>query len=93
MHATSESSQIKKNSASLQELKDQIVVGGIYEHYKKKQYKVLSVSCCTDDLSWWVVYEALYENPVSQIWHRSLEEFLDNITIEGKTIPRFKFIQ
>jgi len=53
-----------------------VVVGGTYEHYKGGRYKVLAVSLNEEDHSWWVVYETLYDNPVSKIWHRRVEDFL-----------------
>lgn len=69
----------------------QLKIGGIYKHYKNKLYKVHSISKNADDLSLWVVYEALYENELSKIWHRKLEDFLEvGVWIEGQpAMPRF----
>jgi hypothetical protein len=69
-----------------------VKVGDIYEHYKGNRYKILAVSCHSEDLSWYVVYETLYNNPVSTIWHRPLEMFLGTIELNGKVVPRFKLI-
>lgn len=77
------------------ELIAQIKIGGIYKHYKNKVYKVHLLSKSADDLSWWVVYEALYENELSKIWHRRLEDFLEvGVWIEGQpAIPRFALVK
>lgn len=65
-------------------------IGGTYLHRNGNKYKVLSVACNTEDLSWDVIYEALYENKVSQVWRRKLEDFLAIITLEdGTQQPRF----
>jgi len=73
-------------------LLQEIKVGGIYQHYKGHQYKVLVVSRHTEDLTWYVVYEALYDNAVSKIWHRPIKMFLETVDIEGNTMPRFKLV-
>lgn len=67
-----------------------IQAGEIYEHYKGKQYKVISVSCCTESLQLAVVYQCLYDNNVSQIWHRPLDMFLGNLVVDDKEVQRFK---
>ena len=74
-----------------QDLRDQVVVGGIYGHYKDPhmKYRVLAISRQSEDLSWWV-YETLYENKVSKIWHRPLEMFLSNVLVDGKEVKRFR---
>ena len=77
----------------MQALIDQIKPGDMWRHYKNKDYRILSVSCHSEDLSWYVVYEALYDNPVSKIWHRPLEMFLGTVDIDGVIIPRFTHIQ
>ncbi len=70
---------------------------GIYEHYKGGQYKVLFIalnqSNDANDEERVVVYEALYENSLSQFWVRLEKDFLEEIEVEGVKIPRFKFIK
>ena len=82
-------------SRTQQELIAQLKIGGIYKHYKNKLYKVHMLSRSADDLSWWVVYETLYENELSKIWHRKLEDFLEiGVWIEGQpATPRFTLIE
>lgn len=69
-----------------QELK----VGSSYRHYKGNLYKVLSIAKHSETLEEMVVYECLYDNPDGKIWVRPLKMFLENITKDGKTFPRFK---
>ena len=65
---------------------------GIYKHYKKgKQYRVLGVGKHSETYEDMVVYEALYDNPVSQLWVRPLEIFTERVEHEGKHIPRFLY--
>ena len=77
----------------MQELISQIKPGEIWRHYKNKDYRILAVSCYSEDLSWYVVYEALYDNQVSKIWHRPLKMFLEEVEIDGTNVPRFKRIE
>lgn len=83
------------NNATEKQLIAQIKIGGIYKHYKNKLYKVHMVSKSADDLTWWVVYEALYENELSTMWHRKLEDFLEvGSWIDGQpAIQRFTLIE
>lgn len=67
-----------------------VQAGEIYEHYKGKQYKIITVSYCSETLSRSVVYEALYANNVSQIWHRPYDMFCGLIDNDGKQVKRFK---
>jgi len=76
----------------MQALIDQIKTGDIWRHYKNKDYRIITVSCSTEDLTWSVVYEALYDNAVSQIWHRPIEMFLEEIEIDGTNVPRFTHV-
>jgi hypothetical protein len=67
----------------------QIVIGGIYRHYKNKRYRVLSVAKHTETLEDLVVYETLYENKVSSMWVRPLAMFLEQVSVNGYSGPRF----
>jgi len=75
--------------------KREIVVGGIYEHFKGNYYKVLTVGKDSEDLKDMVVYISLYYKPEkeSRVWIRSLEEFMGMKKFDdGSQIERFKFI-
>ncbi|MCI0620036.1 DUF1653 domain-containing protein [Candidatus Wolfebacteria bacterium] len=45
----------------------------------------------SENLEELVVYRALYGE--HGLWVRSLEMFLEEVEIEGKKIPRFRFIE
>ncbi len=70
------------------ELAKSIVAGSIYEHYKKKRYKIVGVARHTETLEELVVYLALYGE--GELWVRPLAMFLENIFVEGSLQPRFR---
>ena len=49
---------------------------GIYEHYKNHEhrYRMISVAKHSETLEDLVVYEALYDNKISKLWARPLDE-------------------
>lgn len=68
---------------------------GKYEHYKGKQYEVVGVARHSESLEELVVYRALYtseEFGKNALWARPLKMFLEEVEIDGKKIPRFKFV-
>lgn len=68
-----------------------IASGSVYEHYKGMRYKILGVGRHSETLEEMVVYQALYGE--GDIWVRPLAMFLEDITIEGQSLPRFQNIQ
>ena len=74
---------------------EKVKIGAIYEHYKGKKYKVLSIGRHSEDLKLYVVYQGLYncesfgENP---IWIGPLDMFVESIMINGSETARFKEI-
>jgi len=68
---------------------------GKYRHYKNKEYEVLGVAKHSETLEELVVYKALYKGdfPEGQLWVRPKTMFLENVEIDGKMVPRFKFIE
>ena len=74
-----------------------VKVGQIYQHYNGKQYEILAIGRLTesDTLEECVVYKGLYDdlkfgqNPV---WIRPLSMFVEEVTINGKLMPRFMLI-
>lgn len=66
---------------------------GKYQHYKGNFYKVIGVAKHSETLEDLVVYETLYDNPESKLWARPLKMFTENIVVNGKEIPRLKFIE
>lgn len=70
-----------------------ILAKGIYRHYKGKEYRVLGVAKHSETLEEVVIYEALYENTLSQLWVRPMSMFTEVIMIKGKKVPRFEFLR
>lgn len=65
---------------------------GTYQHSKSgKMYMVMAVAKHSETLEDLVVYEALYDNPESRFWVRPLQNFLEEVEINGEKVPRFKF--
>ncbi len=66
---------------------------GKYQHSKTgNYYRVIAVAKHSETLEEFVVYEALYENPTSKFWIRPIKMFLEKVEINGKKIPRFRFV-
>ena len=65
-------------------------IGGIYEHYKGNQYRVIEIGKHSETLEEMVVYKALYGD--KGIWVRPLSMFLEEVEINGKKTPRFKYV-
>ena len=73
-------------------MSQELKMGGIYRHYKGKTYRVIDLARHSETLEWLVVYECLYENPEAKIWVRPMGMFLEDITLDGKQVPRFAYI-
>lgn len=71
---------------------DQVKLGGLYQHYKGMNYKVISLVRHSETLEMMVYYECLYENPKGSLWVRPLAMFCETVVVNGETVPRFKFI-
>jgi hypothetical protein len=67
-----------------------LVVGGIYRHYKGHSYKVINIAKHSEDLSQYVVYQALYGD--FGVWVRPLDMFLEKIELNGEEVARFEFL-
>jgi len=67
---------------------------GIYEHYKGMRYEVTGTAVHSETEEPMVIYKALYkcEYPEGTLWVRPLAMFTENVTVDGETVPRFKFI-
>lgn len=63
---------------------------GKYQHYKGNYYNVMGVAKHSETEEEYVVYQALYGN--GGLWIRPKEMFLENVTVDGKEVPRFIFI-
>jgi len=67
---------------------------GIYEHYKGNRYHVLGVGCHTETNEYFVVYSPLKVHANKpEIWLRPYDMFIESVTKDGVTFPRFKKVQ
>jgi hypothetical protein len=71
---------------------EELKLGGIYQHYKGMSYRVIHLGRHSETLEWLVVYECLYENPGGKIWVRPMDMFTETVEVNGRTVPRFKYI-
>lgn len=63
---------------------------GIYQHYKGNQYEVTDIATHSETEEEHVIYRALYGE--HGLWIRPLAMFNEQVEVNGKTIPRFKYI-
>lgn len=68
-----------------------LVIGGLYEHYKGKPYRVLGVVRHSETLEELVHYECLYDNPDGRFWVRPRLMFEENVVMDGLSRPRFAY--
>jgi hypothetical protein len=68
----------------------ELKIGGEYEHFKGKRYKVIGVAKHSETLEEMVVYQKLYDD--GALWVRPLAMFLEDATRDGKTFPRFRLV-
>lgn len=67
-----------------------LVKKGIYKHYKQKYYEVFEIARHSETLEEMVFYRMLHDD--FSYWVRPLTMFIEEIEIEGKTLPRFEFV-
>ncbi len=67
---------------------------GLYEHYKGKRYEVLGMAMHSETMEPMVIYKALYKGdfPDGTLWVRPLVMFKENVKVQGKFVPRFKYL-
>ncbi|MGL4620517.1 MAG: DUF1653 domain-containing protein [Chroococcidiopsis sp.] len=61
---------------------------GYYKHFRGTVYRVSTLAQDSESLTWMVVYGNAHGD-----WVRNADNFLDLIDIEGKTSPRFEFLE
>lgn len=66
---------------------------GTYIHFKGQKYRVIGIAKHSETLEDLVIYEALYDNKTSKLWARPLSNFTEEIEIDGREVPRFKYIE
>jgi hypothetical protein len=66
---------------------------GKYQHSKSGNfYRVIGVVKHSETLEDLVLYECLYDNPRSKLWVRPLNMFTEDVVLDGKKVPRFKYV-
>ena len=67
---------------------------GTYQHYKGKRYEVIGICRHSETLEEFVVYRALYESEFGKnaLWVRPKKMFMETVIVDGKEVPRFKYI-
>lgn len=71
------------------------VTPGKYQHYKGKHYEVIGIGRHSETLEELVFYKALYVSdqfPDTFLWVRPKSMFLEDVLVDGKMVPRFKFL-
>ena len=63
---------------------------GIYRHFKGNRSEVLGIARHSETMEELVVYRALYGE--YGLWVRPAAMFLDEVTRDGVTMPRFSYI-
>lgn len=64
---------------------------GEYEHFKGKRYEVIGVAQHSETLEEFVVYR--HKDESRELWIRPIKMFLENVEVEGKIVPRFKYVK
>ncbi len=60
---------------------------GKYRHYKGGEYEVIDVAIHSETHEAMVVYRPLYGE--GRLWVRPLAMFVENVVVDGVTLPRF----
>lgn len=64
---------------------------GIYRHFKGHIYRVIGTAKHSETLDEYVVYVNV--NNSEDIWIRPVGMFLETVNRDGKTFPRFEFLE
>ena len=63
---------------------------GYYRHYKGNEYEVIGTAKDSETLEYLIVYRSVKDH--SEMWVRSEREFGEEVEVDGKMEPRFKFL-
>ena len=67
-----------------------MITSGIYEHFKGGRYEMIGVAQHSETLEEYVVYRHLEGEP--DLWIRPAAMFAESVMVNGKEVPRFRFI-
>ena len=65
------------------------LIPGRYRHYKGNEYTVLGVALHSETNEELVVYRQEYGD--HGLWVRPKQVFLETVTFDGQTVPRFQY--
>ncbi len=68
-----------------------VIKKGVYKHFKGGRYKVLGAARHSETLEKLVIYQKLDDK--NELWARPLEMFLEEVEVDGKKVPRFRYIR
>lgn len=69
----------------------ELVLGGIYRHYKGRLYQVLYIARHSETEEQLVIYQALYDD--YDIWARPFAMFMEDVQMpDGIEVPRFSLL-
>jgi hypothetical protein len=63
---------------------------GRYRHYKGNDYEVVGIARHSETEEGMVVYRKLYGD--GSLWVRPLVMFIEDVVVDGRTVPRFIWI-
>lgn len=63
---------------------------GIYRHYKGNHYQVIGIASHSETHEPLALYQKLYGD--YGLWVSPLAMFMETITLDGKTQPRFEYL-
>jgi len=69
---------------------------GIYQHFKGNIYEVVGVALHSETMEELVIYRSLYDSEKfgkNTLWARPKVMFFETVTVDGKKVPRFKYIR
>ena len=66
-----------------------IIIGGIYKHYKGNRYLVIATATHSETLEPMVVYKALYGD--GGVWVRPYHMWNEPVETDNGTVPRFAY--
>lgn len=69
---------------------DDVIINGIYRHYKGNMYKVIGIANHSETLEKMVVYKAMYAD--GDLWVRPLDMFTECVEINGRAVARFELV-
>jgi len=69
---------------------------GFYEHYSGKKYRVIAAARHSETLEPIVIYQGEYNSQKfgkKPVWARPQKMFEGTVTLKGKKVKRFKWLQ